>query len=119
MQGTDSEAGRLIISWQADDKMLAARPVSLAFSQTPGGPWLPIASGLENTGRYAWPIDNRTPAQLYLRLEVRDEAGNVGTHETPEAVTIDQSRPTIRVRDIRPVGQTSAGRRPSGNARAT
>ena len=112
-QGTDSEAGRLIISWQADDKMLAARPVSLSFSLTHGGPWLPIASGLENTGRYAWPIDNRTPGQFYLRLEVRDEAGNVGVHETPEPVTIDQSRPTIRVRDVRPVGQTSARQGPA------
>ena len=107
-QGVEAEAGHLIISWQADDKMLAARPVSLSFSPSRSGPWLPIASGLENTGRYAWPMDNRTPPQFYLRLEVRDEAGNVGVHETSTPITIDQSRPTIRVRDVRPVGQTSA-----------
>jgi hypothetical protein len=41
-------------------------------------------------------------------LEVRDEAGNIGAHQTPEPVTIDQSRPTIRVREVRPVEQTSA-----------
>ena len=104
-QGVDGDAGRLIISWQAEDKMLAARPVSLSFRQDGAGPWLPVASGLENTGRYAWPIDNRTPSELYLRLEVRDEAGNVGVYETPEPVTIDQSSPTIRVREIRPVGR--------------
>lgn len=107
-QGVDGEAGQLIISWQADDRTLAARPVALSFSQSRTGPWLPIASGLENTGRYAWTIDGRTPAQFYLRLEVRDEAGNVGTHETTEPIAIDQSRPTIRVRDIRPVNQASA-----------
>ena len=107
-QGVDAEVGHLIISWQADDKMLAARPVSLSFRQSPTGPWLPIASGLENTGRYAWPIDSRTPPQLYLRLEVRDEAGNVGVHEMSEPITIDQSRPTIRIRDVRPVEQTSS-----------
>ena len=104
-QGSDAEAGYLIIVWQADDKMLAARPVSLAFRQDRGGPWLPIASGLDNTGRYAWPIDSRTPSELYLRLEVRDEAGNLGVYETPEPVTIDQFSPTIRVREIRPVGR--------------
>ncbi len=104
-QGVDGDAGRLIISWQAEDKMLAARPVSFSFRQDGAGPWLPVASGLENTGRYAWPIDNRTPSELYLRLEVRDEAGNVGVYETPEPVTIDQSSPTIRVREIRPVGR--------------
>lgn len=107
-QGVESEAGQLILSWQADDKMLAARPISLSFRQTRSGPWLPIASGLENTGRYAWPIDHRTPPRLYLRLEVRDEAGNVGVHKTSEPVAIDQSRPRIRVREVRPVGQTSS-----------
>ncbi len=106
--GVDSEAGRLIISWQADDLMLAARPVSLLFSTSRGGPWTPIASGMENTGRYAWPIDSRTPPQVYLRLEVRDEAGNVGVHELTEPVIIDQSHPTVRIRDVRPVGQATA-----------
>jgi hypothetical protein len=110
-QGVDVEAGHLIISWQADDQMLAARPVSLSFSSNRTGPWLPIASGLENTGRYAWSLDNRTPAKCYLRIEVRDEAGNVSVHEMSDPIAIDQSRPTIRVRDVRPVGQTSA--RPS------
>ena len=106
--GVNSEAGRLIISWQADDLMLAARPVSLLFSQTRGGPWTPIASGMENTGRYAWLLDSHMPGQVYLRLEVRDEAGNIGIHEPPEAVVIDQSHPTVRIRDVRPVGQPNA-----------
>ena len=103
-QGVEGEAGHLIVSWQADDNRLAARPVSLSFSESRTGPWLPIASGLENTGRYAWPIDQRTPPRFYLRLEVRDEAGNLGVHEMDEPITIDQSRPRIRIRDIRPVG---------------
>jgi hypothetical protein len=105
-QGVESEAGRLIISWQADDKLLAARPVTLSFSQSATGPWTPIAAGLENTGRYAWSIDQRAPPQLYLRLEVRDEAGNVAVHETAKPVIIDQSRPTARLRGVRPVSQS-------------
>jgi hypothetical protein len=104
-QGVDSEAGQLIISWQADDQMLAARPVSLSFSENRSGPWLPIAAGLENSGRYAWPLENRTPAKVYMRLEVRDEAGNVATHETTEPIVIDQSHPTVRIRSVRPVSQ--------------
>ena len=104
-QGVESEACQLIISWQADDKLLAARPISLSFSPTRGGPWTPIAAGLENTGRYAWPIDNRTPPTLFLRLEVRDEAGNVAVHETSEPVAIDQSHPKVRIRSVRPVSQ--------------
>jgi hypothetical protein len=106
-QGVESESGQLIISWQADDKLLAARPISLSFSPTRGGPWTPIAAGLENSGRYAWPIDNRTPPTLFLRLEVRDEAGNVAVHETSEPLAIDQSHPTARIRSVRPVNQPS------------
>jgi hypothetical protein len=108
-QGSDSEVGHLIISWQADDRMLAARPVSLSFSSNRSGPWLPIASGLENTGRYAWPIDSRTPSQIYLRLEVADEAGNIGVHEASEPVLIDQSRPTVHVRGVRSVDAGNTG----------
>jgi hypothetical protein len=104
-QGVDAEAGQFVISWQADDQMLAARPISLLFSENRGGPWLPIAAGLENTGRYAWPMDNRTPGRIYLRLEVRDEAGNVGWDESSEPLIIDQSHPTVRIRSIRPLGQ--------------
>ena len=44
--------------------------------------------------------------QLYLRLEVRDEAGNVAVHETAQPVIIDQSRPTARLRGVRPVSQS-------------
>jgi hypothetical protein len=41
-QGVDAEAGQLIISWQADDKTLATRPVSLSFRPSRTGPWLSI-----------------------------------------------------------------------------
>ena len=53
-------------------------------------------------------VINLLSEQFYLRLEVADEAGNVASHEMFEPVTIDQSRPTVRVRDVRPVGSTGA-----------
>jgi hypothetical protein len=113
-QGVDSESQSLIISWQADDKMLAARPISLLFRTDPKDAWISLASGLENTGRYAWPIDSRTPPLIYLRLEVRDEAGNVGVDELPDPVSIDQSRPTARIRDVHPLDATGAPPVPPG-----
>ena len=54
VQGSGDEAGEMVISWEAGDERLAARPVSLRMSESPDGPWHTIASGLENTGRYAW-----------------------------------------------------------------
>lgn len=106
-QGTGDKAGQVIIRWQAEDRMLAARPVSLSFAETPGGPWTVIAAGLENTGQYGWAIDGRVPARFYLRLEVRDEAGNVGVAETPKAVELKQLQPSARIRDVRPLGDSA------------
>ncbi len=98
-------AGDMMIRWEANDDVLAPRPVSLAFTQRGGAAWTPIASGLENSGSYQWRLDNRLPDPIYLRLEVRDEAGNVGTFDLPEPVSLDRNRPEGRIRGVRTSGQ--------------
>lgn len=103
VQGQGDEADRLIISWQAADRSLAARGVSLFWSQTPQGPWSPIASGLENTGRYAWRLDQRLPGQIYVLLEARDEAGNVANDRLPEPISLERIHPQGRIRQVRPL----------------
>jgi hypothetical protein len=79
--GSEEHAGQLEIQWRAEDDYLADRPVTLKISERDSGPWTTIASGLPNQGQYRWRVDSRVPEQFYLRLEVRDEAGNVGTHQ--------------------------------------
>ena len=107
-QGSGADANNLHIAWQASDNlMLAARPISLSYSQTPGGPWNPVASNLENSGHYSWAIDERTPSRLYLRIEARDEAGNIGAYEAFQPVAIDEGVPKARIRDVHPLGQSS------------
>ncbi len=106
-QGSGPDAANLNIAWEAsDDVMLAARPITLSFSQSRGGPWIPIASGLENTGHYSWAIDNRMPSSVYLRIEARDEAGNLGAYETAQPVSLDQMSPKAHIRGVHPVGQS-------------
>jgi hypothetical protein len=100
---TGQQAGQVVIRWEADDPMLAARPVSLFYSDLPSGPWREIAAGLENTGVYAWSTGGRLPERTYLRLEVRDTAGNVGVFETPRAVALDPAAPAARIGGVRPV----------------
>ena len=97
-EGTGAEADSLLITWEASDLALAARPITLMFAENPGGPWTVIAAGLENTGRYAWAVPTRLPQRIFLRLEARDEAGNVGTFETSEPVTLSGFHPTVRVK---------------------
>jgi hypothetical protein len=100
--GTGEHAGQLDIRWQADDEHLGSRPVTLVFSEAPEGPYTTLAAGLPNTGQYYWTIDPRVPKQLYLRLEVRDEAGNLGIDQTTEPVSLEGLAPRGRIRSITP-----------------
>jgi hypothetical protein len=101
--GQGSAQGEIAITWEARDALLAKQPVSLAFAERPDGPWTTIAAGLENTGRYAWRYDSQTPERLYLRLEVRDEAGNIGVSESIEPLSLERTNPAVRLKNVRPV----------------
>jgi len=102
-------AGQILLRWEADDEVLARRPIALFYGDSPEGPWTPIASDLENTGQYAWLADVRRAGPVYLRLEVRDEAGNVAG-DTSEPIWVDPVARGARIRDVRPADQSA--RRP-------
>lgn len=106
-EGTGPEADHLVITWTAEDEELAAEPIHLAHSTRPGGPWTTIAKRLPNTGRYAWPLPAGDPGPIYLRLEVRDAAGNVGEFETSQPVTLSRAPPKVHIREVRPLGDSA------------
>jgi hypothetical protein len=84
----------LVLSWDAKDRNLAANPVSLEWAPNPAGPWTFIGdSQLPNTGKYIWAVPGNSPPQVYLRLTVRDIAGNTAVAKTDRAVLIDLSVP--------------------------
>lgn len=88
-RGSGFDANQMTISWRAEDAMLLLpRPISLSYGANRGGPWITIVGGIENTGNYAWTPDDRVPEAVYLRVEARDEAGNIGEYVTPEPVAI-------------------------------
>ncbi len=101
--GEGSQAGKLVIRWEASDAYLDPRPITLKYSEDPAGPWTVIASALPNTGEFAWPVDARIPAAVYLQLEVRDEAGNVATDQTTDPVRIEGLAPKARIRGVQPI----------------
>ena len=100
--GEGSRAGQLDIRWTASDTRLAERPIVLSFSDQPAGPWTTIAAGLPNSGQYYWSIDPRVPKRLFLRIEVRDEAGNHGEHRLDEPIAMASLIPKARIQGIRP-----------------
>ena len=106
-QGWGEQLNRLTIAWEASDVLLAERPIMLLIGPGPTGPWTPITRWLPNTGRYDWELDSHVPAQFNLRMEVRDAAGNVAFFDFPRPLAINRPPPTLRIRDVRPVGVQS------------
>jgi hypothetical protein len=102
LYGEGQHAGKLDIRWLAEDARLTTQPISLLFSDSADGAWTTIACGLPNTGQYLWPIDARIPRQIYLRLEVRDEAGNVGEHQLAEPISIEGLTPQGHILGLLP-----------------
>ena len=49
--------------------------------------------------------NHRVPERIYVRLQVRDQAGNVAVTQTSEPLTL-VNRPRVRVREVRPAYET-------------
>lgn len=103
--GSEAHAGQLDVRWTASDDHLGNRPVTLSFSAQPDGPWTTIAAGLPNTGQYYWRVDSRVPAEFYLRLEVRDEAGNAAVHRLDQPLQSAGLTPKGSIRGFEPLSK--------------
>jgi hypothetical protein len=91
--GRDLRGAKLTLRWKATDQNLAARPIGLEYAERAEGPWIRIAAGLENTGRYVWRLPPDAPARLWLRIRAADRAGNVGVAQTHRPVVVDPAQP--------------------------
>jgi hypothetical protein len=96
-QPKEGHRNTLLLTWDAHDRNLAANPVTLEWSARRDGNWQPIARDLPNTpSSYDWNLPaGVVPPRVYLRLTVRDSAGNVCVAETPEPELIDLSAPSV------------------------
>jgi hypothetical protein len=100
--GSGNQLDHLVIQWSAGDAELAERPVSLYYRSDGQGLWKTVAAALENTGSYAWRMDRDVPDRFWLRLDVRDAAGNVASLVSDEAITVHRPRPQGHILDVRP-----------------
>lgn len=105
----DSTTNQLILRWRAEDANLEPRPISLLYSSRSSGPWSPIATTLPNTGEYTWQIERHVPPHVYLRLEARDVAGNLGAFQTADAIDLPAQQPTAELRSASPVLPAATG----------
>jgi hypothetical protein len=99
-QGAGGQMNKLTISWRIADDNPSDKPISLAYSANPNGPWEPICGWQPDTGSYAWTVGQGVPTRLYVRLVARDAAGNHSFVDTPQPLLVDLSKPTARIVDV-------------------
>ncbi len=102
--GRGSAAGKMVINWRVQDEHLIARPIRLLYSTSPLGPWTVIEEGLPDTGSYVWAVDKRTPSQVYLRVEARDRAGNMGFHQLQSPIDLSGLVPRGKIFGVQRMG---------------
>jgi hypothetical protein len=98
--GQGDASGKLDIRWEASDANLGSRAISLSIGERPSGPFSPLAAGLPNNGQYLWEFDPRSPRQIFLRLEVRDEAGNIAVDQLTDPIKVEGLEPKGRIREF-------------------
>ncbi|MFM9058798.1 MAG: hypothetical protein ACKOSQ_06730 [Planctomycetaceae bacterium] len=99
----DDAADVLVIRWASRDPLLPPRSARILYSPHADGPWATILDGAENQGEHRWRPDRSVPARVFVRVEVTDAAGNLGTASSPEAVAVSQSRFVGRLGGLKPL----------------
>jgi hypothetical protein len=107
--GEGPEDGLLVIDYSCQDGHLVERPIALAYSERPEGPWTEIATGLANSGLYLWKAHHTLPNKIYLKIECVDKAGNVGSHRLDLPIDIRGLAPRGVIQGFRPIENPSAG----------
>ena len=102
--GRGNEAGRLVVNYSVSDQFLTLRPIVLAYSPNPKGPWDVIGEGLRNEGRYVWKPTPDVPDRIFLRIDALDKAGNVGVHVLSQAIDVSGLVPRGTIHSVVPVG---------------
>ncbi len=102
--GRGPEAGRLAINYRVADPHLTLRPINISYSSNPDGPWTAIGEGLRNEERFLWKPTSNVPDRIFLRLEARDRAGNVGVHQLSQAIDVSGLVPRGTIHGVVPVG---------------
>jgi hypothetical protein len=101
-----SQRDTLVLAWTAVDRNLPSTPITLEWAQRKEGPWSPIGNGpLPNNGQYAWHLPDGIPSRVFLRLTVRDTAGNAAVAQTDKPELIDLSVPETSIIGVAPAAR--------------
>lgn len=104
-QPDPSQPNTLLLTWEAKDRNMAEKPITLEWAEHKDGPWTAISEGLPNTSQYPWRLPEHLPPRVYLRLTMRDQAGNEARAQTDTPQLIDLSVPQTRIIGIAPASR--------------
>jgi subtilisin family serine protease len=83
------------LDWNATDALGGVTAVDLELSRTgPAGPWETIATGIPNTGSYAWTSTGVPTVLAILRARASDAAGNTGQDDSDQTWTLEAAVPS-------------------------
>ncbi|HUG92580.1 MAG TPA: hypothetical protein VML55_17200 [Planctomycetaceae bacterium] len=97
-----ADAHRIEIAWRVSDAHPAESPILLSYAAERDGEWQNIGDWQPDSGRYVWTADARLAPKAYIRVTARDAAGNHSTAESPEAIVLETTRPSVRIMDVQP-----------------
>ncbi len=98
--GRGNSRNKVLLRWVAEDAHFGTTPVLLEYAVDKAGPWTKIADWQANSGHYIWPIESGMPGKVYVRLTVKDRAGNTAQITAPDVLVIDFTRPTAHIIDV-------------------
>ena len=98
--GRGKSHNKVLLRWTAEDAHFGPTPVLLEYAAEKAGPWQKIGDWQANTGRYIWSIDPGMPGKVFVRLTVKDRAGNRAQSVIPDQLVIDFTRPTAHIIDV-------------------
>ena len=102
--GEGGQRGLLEVAWQISDANLDESSLRLSYADRPIGPWLPLGvPTIVGPSRGQWQIDFRLPPEIYLKLEMKDRAGNAGEIIHPHPVRTVPKPPAGRIQAVRPI----------------
>ena len=97
------------ITWTATDtEGIAATGITLEYSVNNGGSWLPVASGLANSGSFSWTVPNNPSTTALVRATAVDLHGNTANDASNATFTIQGTSTTTLASSPNPsvVGQS-------------
>ncbi|MFM7150382.1 MAG: hypothetical protein ACKO23_11110 [Gemmataceae bacterium] len=91
------------LAWKVDDTNLGSRPVTLHYAESEQGPWKMMGLDFEAQGRHTWQAPQGL-RKLHVKLEARDQAGNVITSIWPQPLFVAESTPSIKIVQVEAKG---------------